>query len=603
LTSSSDRRPAKPTRSSAGARGPSDRIDDPNARPELDGETPDGSAADAAREPGGRGDGPVSPRLGVVGYLRFFWRQLTSMRTAILLLLLLAIAAIPGSLVPQRSSDPNGVAQYFTDNPDLAPILDAVKLFDVYSSPWFSAVYILLFVSLIGCIIPRTKHHFDAMRARPPRTPARLSRLADHREETYPDVDVTTALAEARTLLRTSGYRVEEYDQRGVRSLSAERGYLRETGNLVFHASLVGVLVAVGIGGGFGYSGQRVVVEGQSFVNSIIDYDSINPGRFFDEDSLSPYALSLDALDVTYETANLSAYGQPIDFTAHVSTTTPDGEELEQQIKVNSPLRFEGTDVFLLGNGYAPTITVRDPDGEVVFTDSVPFLPQDANLTSIGVVKIPDGLAEQVGLVGFFYPTAQPLGDGAFTSNYPDLVLPVLSLNVYTGDLGIDDGVPRSVYTLATDDMTQVAGRDSDVDALQLQPGESVELPNGLGSIEFGNANPDAADGDYSGSVPRFASLDIHNDPSQGWVLLFAVLVVAGLLTSLFVPRRRVWIAVHPVAGPADDGADDGPADSSAAGGVRVEYAGLARGEDPGLADAVDSLAYRHGTALGAERP
>ncbi|PSL37065.1 cytochrome c biogenesis protein [Labedella gwakjiensis] len=596
MSSPSDPRPEKPSRParSAGGRGPSDRIDDPNARPELDGENAESEASSTVAQ----GDGPVSPKLGVIGSLRFFWRQLTSMKTAILLLLLLAIAAIPGSLVPQRSSDPNGVTQYFTDNPDLAPILDKIQLFDVYSSPWFSAVYILLFISLIGCIIPRTKHHFDAMRARPPRTPARLSRLADHREETYADVDVETALAEARSILTSSRYRVEEYEQRGVRSLSAERGYLRETGNLVFHASLVGVLIAVGVGGGFGYSGQRVVVEGQSFVNSVIDYDSINPGRFFDEDSLSPYALNLDSFDVTYETANLDAYGQPIDFTAHVTTTTPDGESSDQEIKVNHPLRFEGTDVFLLGNGYAPTITVRDPDGKVVFTDSVPFLPQDANLTSIGVVKIPDGLSEQVGMVGFFYPTAQPLDDGAFTSTYPDLVLPILSLNVYTGDLGIDDGVPRSVYTLNTDEMTQVAGRDSDVEAIQLSPGDTAELPNGLGSIEFENANPDAAAGDYSGSVPRFASLDIHNDPSQVWVLVFAVLVVLGLLTSLFVPRRRVWVAVHPVsAASADDTADESGS------GVRVEYAGLARGEDPGLADAVDALAYRHGTALGVERP
>lgn len=593
MTSSSDPRPERPTRST-GARGPSDRIDDPNARPELDGEATDGVGG------AGRPDAPVSPKLGVVGSLRFFWRQLTSMRTAILLLLLLAIAAIPGSLVPQRSSDPNGVTQYFVDNPDLAPVLDKLQAFDVYSSAWFSAVYILLFVSLIGCIIPRTKHHFDAMRSRPPRTPARLSRLADHREETYPDVDVDTAIAEARTLLSSSGYRIEEYDQRGVRSVSAERGYLRETGNLVFHASLVGVLVAVGIGGGFGYAGQRVVVEGQSFVNSVIDYDSINPGRFFDEDTLSPYALTLDSFDVTYETQNQDAIGQPIDFTANLTTTTPDGDTQDQRIRVNEPLRFAGTDVFLLGNGYAPTITVRDPEGSVVFTDSVPFLPQDANLTSVGVVKVPDGLPEQVGLVGFFYPTAQPLEDGAFTSTYPDLVLPMLSLNVFTGDLGIDGGIPRSVYTLSTDGMTQVAGRGTDVDAIQLLPGQGADLPNGLGSIEFGNADPEAPAGDFSNSVPRFASFDIHSDPSQFWVLLFAVLVTLGLLTSLFVPRRRVWIAVRPLAGPDGDGEADG---DEYGGGVRVEYAGLARGEDPALAEAVESLAYRHGTALGAERP
>src|SRR5690606_36264766 len=128
------------------------------------------------------GDGITQPKLGFVGWLRWGWRQLTSMRVALVLLLLLAIAAIPGSIFPQRSADPNGVVQYRADNPDLFPILDDLSLFDVYSSPWFSAIYLLLFVSLIGCIIPRIKHHLKALRAQPPRTPARLSRLEDHRE-------------------------------------------------------------------------------------------------------------------------------------------------------------------------------------------------------------------------------------------------------------------------------------------------------------------------------------------------------------------------------------------------------------------------------------
>lgn len=533
------------------------------------------------------------PRLGFVGWLRFAWRQLTSMRTALLLLLLLAIAAVPGSLVPQRSSDPNGVSQYFADNPDLAPVLDGFQLFDVYTSAWFSAVYLLLFLSLIGCIIPRTKHHFDALRARPPRTPARLKRLAGYTErpltgfETLQGGSSTgdaadAAIDAAAKQLKQAGYRVERYDLRGEASVSAERGYLRETGNLVFHTALLGVLVAVGIGGGFGFSGQRVVVEGQSFVNTLAAYDSFNPGRFFDDANLDPYRLSLEQLDAVYETQNQEAIGQPIDFTAHVQVQAKGGDVVDGVVKVNEPLRVHGTDVYLLGNGYAPTITVRDPDGNVVFTDSVPFLPQDANLTSIGVVKVPDGLEDQLGMVGFLYPTQTTLPSGAYTSSYPDLVYPVLTLNVYQGDLGIDEGTPTSVYTLDPSTMEQLTGGTTGVDSLELMPGETVELPNGLGSITFENADPDAAEGDFSTSVSRFASFDIHDDPSQGWVLVFAVLIVAGLLVSLFVPRRRMWVKA---ARRADRT-------------VVLEYAGLARGEDPGLEDAVSAFADKHaGTA------
>ncbi|MFE7846268.1 cytochrome c biogenesis protein ResB [Microbacterium sp. NPDC057407] len=545
------------------------------------------------------GDDITQPALGIIGWLRWGWRQLTSMRTALVLLLLLAIAAVPGSLVPQRSADPNGVTQYFADNPDLAPILDNLSMFDVYTSPWFSAIYILLFISLIGCVIPRTKHHWKALRAQPPRTPARLSRLDVHRTEEYrlgaggvngdagadgagaeASVAAVSAVELAQQQLKRSGYRVERYDTGSTLSVSAERGYLRETGNLVFHAALVGVLISVGVGGGFTYTGQTVIIEGRTFVNSMLDYTSFNPGRFVDENALAPYSLTLDRFDVTYQPLGAQGSGQAGDFVANLTTQRAGGQPEPGEVRVNHPLEMAGDRVYLMGNGYAPTITIRDADGDVVFSESVPFLPQDNNLTSLGVVKVPDGLPDQMGLVGFFYPTQAPLESGAFTSAYPDLVLPVLSLDVYVGDLGIDDGTPRSVYTLDPSGMEKLAGRGTGVDAIELTPGETRDLPGGYGSITFENEAPDGAQG-YEGSVKRYASLSIHRDAAAAWVLVFAVLATAGLLAALFVPRRRMWVKVTP------SGA-----------GLRVEYAGLARGEDPTLAGAVDQFAAKHAEAL-----
>ena len=517
----------------------------------------------------------TQPKLGVVGYLRFFWRQLTSMRTALFLLLLLAFAAIPGSLVAQRSSDPNGVIQYKVDHPDLYPVLDSLQVFNTYTSIWFSSIYLLLFVSLIGCIIPRSIHHFRALRARPPKTPARLRRLAGY-QSTDVETHAASAIDTARAQLKRLGYRTELYPTPATASggasfsVSAERGYLRETGNLVFHTALVGILVSVAIGGSFGYSGQRVVVEGQKFVNVLGDYDSFNPGRFFESDVLEPYRISLDKFEATYELKNVDAIGQATDYSAHVTTTTPAGTDSKSTIKVNEPLAIGGTDVFLLGNGYAPTVVIRDPEGNVVWTDSTPFLPQDAHLTSLGVMKIPDGLSEQLGLVGFFYPTAAKLPSGALTSGFPELLDPLLTLRAYTGDLGLDAGVPKSVYQLVTDGMTPIAGGDAPTPALELKMGETVDLPNGLGTIELTD-------------VKRFVSLDIHRDPSQVWVLTFAILILAGLFTGLFIPRRRVWVK----------------ATEKSDGRVTLEYAGLARGEDPRLEAAVADIAAAHNKQLG----
>lgn len=559
----------------------------------------------------GPGDSGINqPKLGLIGSLRFFWRQLTSMRTALFLLMLLALAAIPGSLVPQRTADPNGVVQYKADHPQLFPVLDKLQVFDTYTSVWFSAIYLLLFVSLIGCIIPRTKHHWQALRTRPPRTPVRLARLAgyrsvpvgrttlerDTREGTStagaPDgTDAATglpsvehAVTRAMAILKRSGYRVERFGD----SVSAERGYLRETGNLVFHAALVGVLLAVGVGGGFGYTGQRLLVEGQTFSNVLGSYDSFNPGRWFQQSDLTGYNLTLDKFVTKYEERNLDALGQALDYSATVTTRQQGGAAKTSRLGVNDPVSVGGTNVYLLGNGYAMQVTVRDGKGDVAFKDVVPFLPEDANYTSTGVIKVPDAVPDQLGMVGFFYPTASKLSTGAYTSAYPDDQNPLLTLQVYTGDLGLDDGVPQSVYTLDTSGLQQIAGRQSDTASIELKPGQTKSLPDGAGSITF--------DG-----VKRYVSLDVHHDPSQLFVAGFAVLSVLGLLTSLFVPRRRVWVKVVPkkAAGTGTGEPDTGELDTE----YTLEYAGLARGEDPNLERAVADIAQRHTSDLGVRMP
>jgi len=551
------------TDTSADPQRPSDHVDGSGP--------PEPSAA-------GRGDGVNQPKLGLVGYLRFFWRQLTSMRTALFLLMLLALAAIPGSLVPQRTADPNGVVQYKADHATLYPILDKLQVFDTYTSVWFSAIYLLLFVSLIGCIIPRTKHHWQALRTRPPKTPVRLTRLAGYQKVAADDTEVPAeqAVTRAMALLKRSGYRVERFGD----SVSAERGYLRETGNLVFHAALVGVLLAVGVGGGFGYTGQRLLVEGQTFSNVLGSYDSFNPGRWFQQSDLKGYNFTLDKFVTKYEERNLDALGQALDYSATVTTQEKGGAKQTSRLGVNDPVSVGGTNVYLLGNGYAMDVTVRDGDGNVAFKDVVPFLPQDANYTSLGVIKVPDSQPDQLGIRGFFYPTASKLSTGAYASAYPDDENPLLTLQVYTGDLGLDDGVPQSVYTLNTAGLKEIAGTDAPVKSLELKPGQTKTLPAGAGSITFNG-------------VKRYVSLDVHHDPSQLWVGGFAVLSVLGLLTSLFVPRRRVWVKVVPRR---DDGTGAEP-------GYDLEYAGLARGEDPNLERAVADIAKRHTSDLGVRMP
>jgi cytochrome c biogenesis protein len=459
------------------------------------------------------------------------------MRTALFLLLLLAIAAVPGSVYPQRSADPNGVRIFFDNNPDVAEVMDDFQLFDVYTSVWFSSIYILLFVSLVGCVVPRTKVHFEALRAQPVQTPQNLKRMPVHLQAQ----DQAGYLEAALQVLKSKRYKVAMHQE----SVSAEKGYIKETGNLVFHFSLIGVLIAVGVGGGLSFSGQRVLVVGDSFVNNLASYDSFSPGPFFDEAQLEPFSVRLDDFQVLYDLQNPNNLGQPIDFIASVTS-----EGKSSEVRVNYPLEAPGASIYLTGNGFAPVITVFDGEGNVAFSGPSVFLPQDSNMTSLGVIKVPDALPEQVGIIAFFYPTAEQLESGAYTSIYPDPIDPLMTMNVYSGDLGLDEGVPKNVFALDTENLEVVASRDGPNDPIQLRIGETVKLPNQLGKVRF--------DG-----LLRFASLDVAYNPAGIWVLLFALLALFSMGLSLMTPRRRIWVRRN----------QDGT----------IELAALARSDDPRL--------------------
>lgn len=533
-----------------------------------------GEPAQVASSSGDTGQSPnrpSAPALGLVGTLRWMWRQLTSMRVALMLLMLLAVAAVPGSVLPQRNQDAAGVIEYLADHPTAGEWLDKAGFFDVYSSVWFSAIYILLFVSLVGCILPRSAAHYRALRGRPPRVPSRFNRFpakATATTDASPEEVADAVAARLRgSISWLPTFRVDRGEEaaRGRRpasaTVSAERGYLRETGNLVFHLALVGLLVSVATGQLLHYRGQAIVTEGRGFANAVVDYDTFEKGSWFRPESLVPFSMTLDEFESEFASDTV-AFAQARDFTAHVTVTEPTGEQRPETVKVNHPLVVDGAKIYLQGNGFAPDITVRDAEGEVAFSGRVTFIPEDTMYTSRGVVKVPDvspGL-DQIGLIGYFLPTAEVDADGSARSAFPQPVDPLLVLEVYTGDLGLDEGSPQNVYELDTASLTPAVDESGERVKVLARPGETVELPDGLGTLTLGE------------ELPRYVAFDLRHDPSLAFVLVFALLALGGLTVSLFTPRRRVWARAYA----ARDGV------------TVVEVAGLARGDDAGLQAEVD---------------
>jgi cytochrome c biogenesis protein len=513
---------------------------------------------------------PSAPRPSRTAPLRSAWRQLVSMRTALLLLFLLALASVPGSFLPQRGLNPVAVQDYFVAHPTLAPVLDRLALFDVFAAPWFAAIYLLLFVSLIGCLSSRLRLHARALRTAPPDVPRVLSRLpasAGWESAAGP----AGAVDEVRRDLRRRRWRVVARElPGGGRALSAEKGYLRETGNLLFHVSLVVLLVGVAMGGLFGFRGTVLVKEGDGFANTVLAYDDMDPGRRFDAERLVPFNFALDDFQGTYDDN-----GAALTFLATLRYAPSFAEPTEPyELRVNHPLTVGGAKTYLQGHGYAPRVVVTDVAGNRL-EQTVACLPQTVTFLSTCTIKVPDAAGEQLAFEGVFTPTTvQDPETGRVTSVYPAPENPALTLLAYRGDLGLDAGTPQSVYQLEDRSRLRLIGDGTPV---KLAEGQTWALPGG-GSIQFVETT-------------EWVTFQITQDPGKLVVLVASAGMLLGLCLSLFVRRRRLWVRAVPVAGAA------GP------GRTVVEVGGLARSGPEAFATEFEQLTARVRATAPEENP
>jgi cytochrome c biogenesis protein len=479
------------------------------------------------------------------------------MRTALLLLTLLALAAIPGTFIPQTGLDPVKVDSFIKNHPHLGPFMNRLSLFNVFGAPWFAAIYLLLFISLIGCLVPRIRLHAAALRRRAPDAPRHLMRLPASRKwdsEASP-ADVAD---DAYRALRRSRWRVDRREEAdGVVTVAAEKGYLRETGNLIFHVSLLILLVGIAATGLYGFKGTVLVTDGGSFANAREFYDVFEPSRLFSDSQLAPFSFSLNKFTAAYQ-----SNGEPTSFNARISyKASPSAVSQPYDIEVNHPLNIDGAKVFLVGHGYSLKISVTNAAGKTVYAGDTPFLPDDSEFTSHGVVKIPDlGDGQQLGLTGFFYPTQGYAANGTVTSVYPGPDRPVLSLAAWSGNLGMNTGAPQSVYSLNVASLKNIG-------VTQLSPGKSWHLKDGA-TVTFHG-------------VDQWATFQVAHEPGKRTLLAGAILVIAGLLCSLRVRRRRFWLRAIPAA-------DDDPD-----GRTVVMAAGLARSDVDGFSGELEDLVGR----------
>jgi len=512
---------------------------------------------------------PQPPRPVIPGPLEtavLAWRWLRKMSTALLLLFALSIASLIATVVPQQPVNAATVEQWRSGaagpGESVAGVLDALQLFDVFGSWWFAAITVALFVSLTGCLVPRYRAFFRLVR-RPPAVGRNLDRLTHSRTVTT-TLPPAEALDVAERLLAGRRFRRRRIapDDGAAAQIAAERGHWREGGSLIFHTAFYVLLIGAVIGQVFGFTGQIAVVEGGSFADTRIAYDSVKPGRWFGVEDHRGFVTTLDDFEVTYH-PNLT----PRAFVSTVTLAEGGRPVRTADVKVNHPLRHAGMTLYQLAFGLAPHIIVRSGD-QVLLDEPVLLSPAEgprAGNVWTGTAKLRfEDPERQLALDMVLVPDAE-LRDGQPTvGRDPRPVNPVLVSNLYFGDLGLERPVPANQFDRS----------GGPAQTAMLRPGDTAELVRGAMTVELTD-------------ITYWSGFQVSRQPGRWLLLLAAALILMGLIPSLYSYRRRIWVEARPVATPS-------------AGTSEVRVAGVALHRKTIFGDAFDSLADDLRTALPA---
>jgi cytochrome c biogenesis protein ResB len=430
---------------------------------------------------------PRRPRRSLRTMFGRFWHGYTRMRTAIYFLMGILGIVLIGTFVPQEfTSASQKVTDFLAAHQNLNDLAThlGLPLTSVFVSPLFYILLASLYIALLSCVITRGRALIIRTLRRYPRTPQ----------------------------------------------------YWGEWGSWLFHTSFFLLVVAVVWGKATGFDGIMTITEGQRVAETRASYDTLQEGMLFDGHH-SGYEVQLNKFS-----APLQANGMPSDFVSNMTLYDAGKPVLTQDVRVNEYLGYNGVDFYQQDYGWAPHMVVRNPAGEVVSDNDIQMISDDKT-ASTGVVKVPafnytlPGASKpvQIGAKLVLYPDAQALPQVSGANNSLGLSYapgtaaannPVLEVQLFVGDLGLDNGSSQDVFSIDTSAMTPYYSGAAAF-ALPLHQTTTLALPaaNG-GTANFTISFPD---------LRQFSLFHVKKDSGVPLVYSAFILTMVGLLTKLYL--------------------------------------------------------------------
>ncbi|MFN2569765.1 MAG: cytochrome c biogenesis protein ResB [Candidatus Dormibacteria bacterium] len=473
------------------------------------------------------------------------------MRTAIFFLIGVVLIVLIGSFVPQQDTSAQTKVDEFTAAHHNLNSLGAhvgLPLTEVFVSPVFYVLLGSLYLALGACVLRR-----------------------------------------GRALV-----------QRTLRGHRRTPQYWGEWGSWLFHTSFFVLLVAVVWGKATGFQGIATITEGERFTEARAGFDTIQEGLLFNGHHAG-YQVRLNHFNATYDSR-----GAPRDYVSNVTLLEGGRPVVTRDIRVNDFLGHDGVDLYQQDYGWAPRIVVRNPAGATVYDGTIQFFGENKGVQT-GILKVPGfnytipGARQplQLGARMAIFPDAQTIAhvnpDGTvdpLATNYGpggfEARNPVIQLQLFVGDLGLDSGPPQNVNQLETRRM-QPYFSDGRPVPIPLRATQPFDVPAGQGeSAQFTVSFPE---------LKQYSLFMVKKDDGVPFIYAGFILIMAGMMTKLYLrpllehrasrrpgllPADQVWRdSVSGEGGrepaPAQTPASQPPPDLEPAGSVGAGRSGASR--------------------------
>ncbi len=419
----------------------------------------------------------------VTSLSRKIWQTLASIKTGVILLILVVIFSAVGTLILQRpTTDPDELQRAYS--PQMLRVLDALGLTNVFHAWWFVLLLTLVSLSIIAASVQRFPNAWRFY-SRPYKSPDENFRKAQALQAVIPVRNEEAGLSAAERGLRKSGFNAEHIVHENSFSLFSERNRFSEMAVYIVHASLLLIFLGTSIDALYGWRASLMLTRGEQSNHVQPENATTRTLPFF----------------VRCDSAGRENYadGSPKKWWSNLSVIENGNVVLRKQIAVNDPLVYRGLRFYQASFGDTGKIdrlelvaTARDGHDQKDFTIGLDeTFPLDADTT--------------VRLAEFFPDYA--VGDGRVYARSNSLENPAAHLVVESKKSGKQINVWRP----------QIPGLDENEASPYIFEAKDVQMA-------------------------YFTGLEVSHEPGQWFVWAGVILLGLGLAVVFYLVHVRIWI-------------------------------------------------------------